>query len=195
MNYLNYLVILQQIDRLFDLYTGGPRRPVFFDIEKTCPQLLKLDENSAAIRKELLPLLPQKRAIPRYHELDETEHYISAKFDPDKDWRVFYLYAMGEKPEANRARCPETSALLDRIPCLMQAFFSILDGGKSVPRTPGPVSRLHPLPPRAGRPRAGPALDPDQGSTLHLAVKAKASSSMTVGTTRCTTRATATGWS
>ena len=143
MNYLNPLfilqiVILQLINRLFDLYAGGRRRPVFFDIEKTCPELLKLDDNYAAIRKELLPLLPQKRAIPRYHELDASEHYISAQFDPDKDWRIFYLYAMGEKPGANRARCPETSALLDQIPDMMQAFFSILDGGKSVPAHQGP---------------------------------------------------------
>ena len=98
-----------------------------------------------------------------------AEHDISAQFDPDKDWKSVLPDAMGEKPEANRARCPETSALLDRIPGLMQAFFSILDGGKSVPAHQGPYRgyiRYHLAP---GRPRAGPALDPDQGSTLHLA--------------------------
>ena len=31
------------------------------------------------------------------------------------------LYAMGEKPEANRGKCPETSAVLDSIPNLFQA--------------------------------------------------------------------------
>jgi aspartate beta-hydroxylase/beta-hydroxylase len=45
---------------------------------------------------------------------------------------------MGEKPAANRQRCPQTAAALDRIPGLFQAFFSILDGGKSVPAHWGP---------------------------------------------------------
>jgi aspartyl/asparaginyl beta-hydroxylase (cupin superfamily) len=45
---------------------------------------------------------------------------------------------MGEKPAANRAKCPRTSALLDEIPGLFQAFFSILEGGKSVPAHYGP---------------------------------------------------------
>ena len=66
------------------------------------------------------------------------QHYISGRFDPEKDWKVFYLYAMGEKPAANRARCPRTAALLDQVPGLFQAFFSILDGGKSIPAHAGP---------------------------------------------------------
>ncbi len=138
MSYGYYFIILRLIERLFDLYTGGPRRPVFFDIEKTCPQLLELDKNLSAIREELLALLPEKHAIPKYHELDNMQQNISARFDPDKAWKVFYLNAMGEKPETNRARCPTTSALLDKVPGLMQAFFSILEGGKSIPAHTGP---------------------------------------------------------
>ncbi len=80
----------------------------------------------------------EKAAIPKYHEVDRMQQYISGQVDPDKDWKVFYLYAMGEKPKANRDRCPATSALLDRVPGLFQAFFSILDGGKSVPPHDGP---------------------------------------------------------
>ncbi|MFN2624357.1 MAG: 16S rRNA (cytosine(1402)-N(4))-methyltransferase, partial [Chthoniobacterales bacterium] len=61
-------------------------------------------------REELLALLLEKSEIPRYHDLDRMQSYISAKGDPDKAWKIFYLYAMGEKPGANRARCPRTSA-------------------------------------------------------------------------------------
>src|SRR5690349_6260037 len=99
-NYLNLAGLLDGANWVFDLYTGGPRRAAFFDIESTRPELLELDRSFPAIRDELLALLPEKQAIPKYHELDEMQGPISAKGDPDKSWKVFYLYAMGEKPEA-----------------------------------------------------------------------------------------------
>lgn len=138
LNYMSLVRLLDGVNGIFDLYTGGRRRPVFFDIEKTYPSLLELDRNYPAIRDELLGLLAEKATIPRYHDVDKMQQYISGKIDPEKNWKVFYLYAMGEKPKANRARCPQTAALLDKVPGLFQAFFSILDGGKSVPAHCGP---------------------------------------------------------
>lgn len=135
---LSYDQLLGGINRVFDLSTGGPRRPVFFDIDTTCPTLRQLDAAFPAIRDELLALLPDQAKFPRYHDLDPMQHYISARVDPDRNWKIFFLYAMGEKPSANRALCPRTSELLDHIPNLFQAFFSILDAGKSIPPHCGP---------------------------------------------------------
>jgi aspartyl/asparaginyl beta-hydroxylase (cupin superfamily) len=129
--------LFKSLNGYFDLYAGGARRPVFFDIDQVCPQLRELDRHYPVIRQELLALLPDKDRIPRYHDLDRTQYRISGNQE-GKDWKVFMLYAMGEKPEANRARCPQTSALLEKIPNLFQAFFSILDPGKSVPAHNGP---------------------------------------------------------
>jgi aspartyl/asparaginyl beta-hydroxylase (cupin superfamily) len=137
-NYLSLMRLLDGINWLFDFHTGGRNRPVFFDVDRTRPELRALDRESPAIKQELAGLLAEKASIPRYHDLDQGQTYISGTVDKDKDWKVFYLYAMGEKPEANRARCPRTAALLDRVPGLFQAFFSILDGGKSVPAHRGP---------------------------------------------------------
>ena len=69
-NYLNYIAVLGAIDRLFDLHTGGSRRPVFFDVEATCPALRTLEADAPAIREELVALMAEKAAIPRYHDLD-----------------------------------------------------------------------------------------------------------------------------
>jgi aspartyl/asparaginyl beta-hydroxylase (cupin superfamily) len=138
LHYMNLVSLLDGVNWIFDFHTGGRRRPVFFDIDATCPQLLALDRHYPAIREELLALLAKKATIPRYHDVDRMQAGISAKVDPEKDWKVFYLYAMGEKPEANRAQCPQTATLLDQVPGLFQAFFSILDGGKSVPAHCGP---------------------------------------------------------
>jgi aspartate beta-hydroxylase/beta-hydroxylase len=137
-NYMSLVGLLDGVNSVFDLYTGGRRRPVFFDVEATCPELGDLDRAYPVIREELTTLLAEKQAIPRYHDVDQMQQYISGRFDPDKDWKVFYLYAMGEKPAANRQRCPRTAELLEHIPGLFQAFFSILDGGKSIPAHCGP---------------------------------------------------------
>jgi aspartyl/asparaginyl beta-hydroxylase (cupin superfamily) len=138
LNYINLVGLLQGFNWLFDFYTGGKRRPVFFDIEKTRLELLELDRNFPTIHEELLGVLGNKQDIPRYHEVDRMEEYISNTVDTDKGWKVFFLNAMGEKPEANCAACPRTSALLDQVPGLMQAFFSILEAGKSIPAHHGP---------------------------------------------------------
>jgi aspartyl/asparaginyl beta-hydroxylase (cupin superfamily) len=136
--YFNLIRLLDGFNWLFDFSTGGSKRPVFFDIDRSFPKLRVLDQNFPAIRAELVELLDEKASIPRYHDLDRMQTYISATVDADKNWKVYYLYAMGEKPAANRARCPRTAEALDQVPGLFQAFFSILDGGKSVPAHCGP---------------------------------------------------------
>jgi aspartyl/asparaginyl beta-hydroxylase (cupin superfamily) len=135
---IDYEKLLIPVNKFYDLHVGGPRRPVFYDIAAIRPELLELDRNYPVIREELLGILPDKRAIPRYHELDEMQYNISARVDPEKDWKVYPLDIMGVRPPAFCARCPRTTALLDKIPGLFEAFFSILEGGKSIPAHEGP---------------------------------------------------------
>ena len=134
-NYMRLVSLLGPINRLFDLYTGGPRRPVFYDVDEVRPELAGLRRRFPAIRQELQSLLDNTEA-PRAHDVDRMQTYISAT--TEKDWRVFYLELIGEKPEANRSRCPVTCAALDRVPGVFQALFSILDPGKSIPSHYGP---------------------------------------------------------
>ena len=135
---INYEHLLVPFNKFYDLHTGGSRRPIFHDIATTRPELLALDRNFAVIREELLGVLPGKRSIPRYHELDRMQYPISGRVDQDKDWKVFPLNILGVKPRAYYERCPRTTAILDTIPGLFEAFFSILEGGKSIPPHEGP---------------------------------------------------------
>lgn len=135
---IDYEKLLIPLNKFYDLHVGGARRPVFYEIAATRPELLELDRNYAVIREELLGILPDKRAIPRYHELDEMQYNISARVAPEKDWKVYPLDLMGVRPPAFCARCPRTTALLGGIPGLFEAFFSILEGGKSIPAHEGP---------------------------------------------------------
>ena len=116
---------------------GGENRCPFYDIDQTYPALRLLDQNYPVIKEELEAILNYKERIPRYHDLDKGESYISGSEDPEKHWRVFMLRSMVGTPRANQARCPRTTALLGRIPNLYQAFFSILDAGKSIPAHSG----------------------------------------------------------
>jgi aspartate beta-hydroxylase/beta-hydroxylase len=81
-------------------------------------------------------VLQSQTSLPEYHDVDPGEKAISST--TAKKWSVYMLYNQGHKPEANRALCPETARLLDGIPNLVQAFFSVLDPGKSIPLHEGP---------------------------------------------------------
>jgi aspartyl/asparaginyl beta-hydroxylase (cupin superfamily) len=115
---------------------GGEDRRAFYDIDDTCPALRRIDEAYPQIRAEAMALLGHRQDIPRLHDTDPGQECISAH--SPNDWRVFYLTLMGAHAEPNRAACPRTSAVLDTIPGLFQACFSILDPGKSVPPHRGP---------------------------------------------------------
>lgn len=123
------------VNKLYLMHIGKEGRPVVFNVQETCPALLNIGKNSDVIKKELLNILSNKDNIPRYHDLDSNQNYISGS--DGKNWRIFLLYAMGMKPKANRKLCPETAAMLDKIPNLFQAMFSILDPGKTVPAHKG----------------------------------------------------------
>ena len=125
-------------NRVFRWAVNGDQRPAFYDIDALKPELRVLDQNFAAIRGELDALLAEKQNIPRYHEFSARETYISGTIDADKDWRVFMLHTPIGTIKNNQARCPRTTELTSNIPGAIQAFFSILDPGKSIPAHCGP---------------------------------------------------------
>jgi aspartyl/asparaginyl beta-hydroxylase (cupin superfamily) len=127
------LAVAKLANHVFLWAADGERRPPFYDVDAVKPELRVLDENWATIRGELDALLAGKESIPRYHEISARETYISGTVDPDKDWRVFMLYSPCGALLKNQAKCPRTTALVCKIPGIVQAFFSILDPGKSIP--------------------------------------------------------------
>jgi aspartyl/asparaginyl beta-hydroxylase (cupin superfamily) len=127
------LIWLNMINGFFDLYTGGTRRPVSFEVRETCAELDDLTQQFPAIRRELDALLPYRTSIPEYHRIDKNQTYIAGTVDQDRAWRTYMVYALGERNERYAAQCPRTAELLGKVPNITNAFFSILDPGKSIP--------------------------------------------------------------
>jgi aspartyl/asparaginyl beta-hydroxylase (cupin superfamily) len=120
--------------RLYEA-AGGEHRPVFYDVRATAPGLLEVDKQYLVIRKEVEALLGSGVNLPRYHDVAPGQVSISAGA---KKWKVFVFDMVGAKPKISRKLCPKTAAILDNVPDLFQAFFSILEAGKSIPAHNGP---------------------------------------------------------
>jgi aspartate beta-hydroxylase/beta-hydroxylase len=133
---MDYHVFKSALNWYLGKHIGRDHRPVFFDIDKTYPSLNAVTHAYRVIRAEFERLFADWHSLPLYHEIDPGEAKISQT--TVKKWSVFLLEILGHRLEANRACCPETCRVLDRVPNLIQAFFSILEPGKSIPQHEGP---------------------------------------------------------
>jgi ornithine lipid ester-linked acyl 2-hydroxylase len=94
------------------------------------------------IRAELDDLLVHRDALPNFQDISVEQRALTE----DDQWKTFFFMGYGVPFEGNRARCPRTTALLDTVPGLTTAFFSILGPGKRLPEHRGPykgVVRYH----------------------------------------------------
>lgn len=87
------------------------------------PWVVDLEANWAAIRRELDAVMARRATIADMRDLSPVE-YSQAKM-----WKVFVFCAYGIRSAENCRRCPETVRLLDKIPDLELACFSILEPG------------------------------------------------------------------
>ena len=124
------------INQFFARYVGQHQRPTFFDINQTFPALNQISRHASTIKKEYEHVLLNTPQLPRYHDIDPGEAAISDT--TEKNWNVFMLYLLGYQLQEAKTLCPALCSLLQGIPHLIQAFFSILEPGKSIPLHEGP---------------------------------------------------------
>lgn len=133
---MDYRNLKAKLNQYLFKHVGGDKRPVYFDISAIYPALLAVTKAYPQIKQEFENVYRAQPNMPLYHEIDPGETEISNT--TEKGWRVFMLYLLGHKPKENRAQCPETCKVLDTIPGMIQAFFSILEPGKNIPLHKGP---------------------------------------------------------
>lgn len=81
------------------------------------------------IRDEAVAVALRRGAAPSLATISPDHRSIA---EVDK-WRSFFLYGYGYAIEDNMARCPRTAAVIEQVPGLNSAFFSILAPGTHIP--------------------------------------------------------------
>ncbi|MBF2018223.1 MAG: aspartyl/asparaginyl beta-hydroxylase domain-containing protein [Rivularia sp. T60_A2020_040] len=110
---------------------------VFFDVEQF-PWAKDLEANWMVIRQELEQVLERVDELPNFQDISKRQYRIAN----DNLWKTYFFYAFGFKATRNCERCPETTKLIEQIPGMKVAFFSILAPGKHIPRHRGKLKTL-----------------------------------------------------
>ncbi|MEM9221966.1 MAG: aspartyl/asparaginyl beta-hydroxylase domain-containing protein [Pseudomonadota bacterium] len=92
------------------------------------PWAKMLEDNWEIIRRELEGVIAGRDEMPTMQYISKTQRKI-IKTD---GWKTYFFTAYGERADENCRRCPETTKLLDKIPNLELAFFSILAPGSHI---------------------------------------------------------------
>ncbi len=132
--------IVKRARRLNSQKAVHGNRPVLEN--ETFPWVAGIEAEWQAIKKELDQVLEDKDNLPAFHEVLPDVRTITQ----DDRWKTFMFCGYGVKSEPNIARCPETWRILQKIPGMKSAMFSILEPRKHIPAHKGPyngVLRLH----------------------------------------------------
>jgi ornithine lipid ester-linked acyl 2-hydroxylase len=106
------------------------------------PWTAGLEREWRIIRRELERVLMRKEDLASFQEISVDVATITR----DAGWKTFLLTGYGLSSRRNIALCPETWRLVQRVPGLKTAMFSIFEPGKHLPAHRGPyngVLRLH----------------------------------------------------
>ena len=109
---------------------------------KSFPWAKRLEDGFDVIRAELDEVLCYRDDLPNFQDISTDQ----ASITDDDRWKTYFLFGYGFKSESNCARCPETTRLLEQVPGMTTAFFSILSGHKHIGEHRGPwrgVIRYH----------------------------------------------------
>jgi beta-hydroxylase len=93
-----------------------------------------LEEGFATIRAELDQVLEYRDDLPNFQDISTDQ----ASITDDDRWKTYFFFGFGFKSETNCARCPETTRLLEQVPGMTTAFFSILSPHKHIGEHRGP---------------------------------------------------------
>jgi len=111
-------------------------KPVFD--KSVFPWTADFETNWEKIRTELEEVMKAREALPSFHEISPDQYRISK----EDNWKTFVFYGFGIRVDSNCERCPETARLLDQLPDIENAWFSILAPRYHIPAHHGPTNGI-----------------------------------------------------
>ncbi len=102
--------------------------PPFYD-PSLFPWVREVEGEWRLVRAELDRIMPEREKLPNFHEILTPVKTITT----DTDWKTYWLTAVGVDCSENQRHFPETMRILQKIPGMKNAFFSILSPGKYIP--------------------------------------------------------------
>lgn len=101
-----------------------------------------VEQQTDVIRAELESVLSRCDELPNFQDVTPGVDAINT----DNNWKTWFFFGYGIRCEENCHQCPETTRILESIPGMKTAFFSILAPNKHIPAHYGPfkgVLRYH----------------------------------------------------
>lgn len=128
------------------------------------PWIAALERNWQAIRDEALAI--RAKDIPSLGDISFDHGRIAA----DRRWRTLFLKGYGYRMPGNAARAPVTAALVEKIPGLVTANFSVMEAGGHIPRHYGMTKGMltYHLALKAPREREKCRMHIEEGDQLHV---------------------------
>jgi aspartyl/asparaginyl beta-hydroxylase (cupin superfamily) len=130
------LRLLPAWDRLLMRFSDAKEHQVFPNDLFFWPTFL--EQNWEVIRAEAQSVLKDKMSVPAVREISPDHDKIAI----DEKWRSYFFWGYGLRVEEHCTRCPETARILERIPGLLTAFYSVMLADAHVPRHTGPTKAI-----------------------------------------------------
>lgn len=128
------------------------------------PWIAELERHWEAIRDEALAI--RAKDIPSLGDIS-FDHGRIAK---DRRWRTLFLKGYGYRMTGNAARAPVTARLIEAVPGLVTANFSVMEAGGHIPRHFGMTKGMltYHLALKAPREREKCRMHLEEGERLHV---------------------------
>ena len=123
-------------DRLFERQSLVPNARFLDPALFTWGQALS--DHWKEVQAELDSIMAERDSLPELSKVSPDHRRIAA----DGKWKSFFFKAYGYRVGPNARRCPKTAALIDSIPGVLVAFFSVMEPGIRVPRHRGLTKAL-----------------------------------------------------
>tara|TARA_B100000482_G_C12538925_1_gene271456 strand:+ start:235 stop:945 length:711 start_codon:yes stop_codon:yes gene_type:complete len=123
------------------LYNKFLSNPPYLDVDKVLPEHKLFEENWTLIRDEINLILKKTNSLPKFHDVDDGQEFISA--NDGIAWNMFLVKTYGFWNKHNIKLCPNIVKLFKPFKNVTSISISFLSPGKHIPPHNGPYKGIY----------------------------------------------------